>query len=146
LLLDLQEEVGVEKLARLASIGSFVLILIAAVFALSVCFFGFRLLPGMGGKGFYHSLWEQHMSPYGGYGMMGPGLMERRYFKLRQNAECRKYYNDTVDLRREMNNKRFEYFEAIRNPKTSPENMKVLDNEVNDLRNKLYEKIPRGCW
>ncbi|MFH1025052.1 MAG: hypothetical protein V1764_00035 [Nitrospirota bacterium] len=56
-------------------------------------------------------------------------------------------------MRKELNGKRFEYFEAVRNPKTDPETITKLEKEIGELKGKLNEKTPRGtrgfggpCW
>jgi hypothetical protein len=93
--------------------------------------------PGMmGGQG---------MGPgmMGGYGM-GPGMMGRGY--QGQSAECQKFYDETAGLRKELNNKRFEYFEAVRNPKTTGESLTKIGKEVRELQEKIYAKGPIGCW
>jgi hypothetical protein len=73
-----------------------------------------------------------------GMGMMGTGMVGYG------NVETyRKFLNETVDLRKEIHNKRFEYFEALRNPKTKPETITKLEKEIQELQNKIYEKTPR---
>jgi hypothetical protein len=56
------------------------------------------------------------------------------------------YLDETADVRKELNTKRFEYFEAIRNPKTTPETVTKLEKEIGELQNKLYAKAPRGTY
>jgi hypothetical protein len=79
----------------------------------------------------------------GGYGM-GRGMMGRGYQS--QSPECQKFYDETAGLRKELNNKRFEYFEAARNPKTTGEALAKTEKEVRDLQDKIYAKGPIGCW
>jgi hypothetical protein len=66
-----------------------------------------------------------------------------------------KFLDDTVDIRRSLHNKKFEYAEAIRNPETTPEDIRNLEEEISGLQKKLYEKAPPaayggyggyGCW
>jgi mono/diheme cytochrome c family protein len=78
----------------------------------------------------------------GGYGM-GPGMMGPGYYGY--SPECQKFYDETLDLRKELNNKRFEYFEALRNPKTTGEDVAKLEREMNGLQNKIYSKAPFEC-
>lgn len=78
-----------------------------------------------------------------GHGMMGPGMMGRGYQS--QSPECQKFFDDTAGLRKELNNKRFEYFEAVRNPKTTGEALAKIEKEVRDLQEKIYAKGPIGC-
>jgi hypothetical protein len=104
-----------------------------------------------------------YMGPHGGYGMgsgmmgqgmmgrgmmggqgMGPGMMGRGYRS--QSPECQKFFDETAGLRKELHNKRFEYFEASRNPKTTGESLAKIENEVRDLQQKIYAKGPIGCW
>ena len=56
------------------------------------------------------------------------------------------FLNETADTRRELNNKQFEYSEAIRNPNTKPETITKLETEITELQNKLYAKAPRGTY
>lgn len=65
-----------------------------------------------------------------------------------------KFLDETVGLRKELHEKRFDYFEATRNPKTDPETITKLKKEIGELQDKLYAKAPRGknrgyrapCW
>ncbi len=72
-----------------------------------------------------------------------------------------KFLNETTELRKELHNKRFEYFEALRNPETTKETITNLEKEIGKLQDKVYEKAPRtgygkfgrhgrygghGCW
>jgi mono/diheme cytochrome c family protein len=83
----------------------------------------------------------------GGYGMgsgmmrgygMGPG-----YYTY--SPECQKFYDETAALRRELHNKRFEYFEAIRNPKTTGDAAEKMEKEIRELEEKIYAGAPLGC-
>jgi hypothetical protein len=96
---------------------------------------GYGMGPGMmGGYG---------MGPgmMGGYGM-GPGMMGGYYG---YSTECQKFYDETRTLRKELNDKKFEYFEVLRNPKTTGEMAAKLENEIRELQNKIYAKAPLGC-
>jgi len=66
-----------------------------------------------------------------------------------------KFLDETKELRKKLNDKRFEYFEALRNPKTSPETIEKLQKEIFELQQKILKKAPattfRGygpnvCW
>jgi len=94
--------------------------------------------PGYGGYGMGPGM----MRGYGGYGM-GPGMMGPGYYQ--QNEACQKFMEDSAGLRKDLHNKRFEYFEAIRNPKTTPETVAKLEKEIRDLQEKIYSKAPQGC-
>jgi hypothetical protein len=93
---------------------------------------GYGMGPGMmGGQGMM-----------GGYGMIGPG-------KYDYSEECQKFLDDTVKERKELYNKRYEYSEAFRDPKTSPEDIAKLEKEIRGLQEELYkkaQKVPQGCW
>jgi len=51
--------------------------------------------------------------------------------------------DDTTKSRKELYDKRFEYFEAMRNPDTKQETISKLKKEIQELQGKLYEKAPR---
>jgi len=89
---------------------------------------GYGMGPGMMGGGMM-----------GGYGM-GPGMMGGY-----QSEECQKFLDETSRPRKELHNKRFEYSEAYRNPKTTQETLLKLDKEIFDLQNKIYSASPLGC-
>lgn len=78
-----------------------------------------------------------------GGGMMGQGMMGPGYY---QSEECQKSLDETAALRKELYNKRYEYFEAYRNPKTSPETVVKLEKEIREIQQKIYAKTPQGCW
>jgi hypothetical protein len=93
--------------------------------------------PGWGG-GFFGC-------PGYGYGpqMMGPGYGPAAGWR---GAYDQKYLDQTADLRRQLNDTRFDYQEAIRTPKTSPETVAKLEKEIGDLQEKLYVNTPRGTY
>jgi mono/diheme cytochrome c family protein len=81
----------------------------------------------------------------GGYGM-GRGMMDRGMMGgYYQSEECQKFLDDTTSLRKELYDKRFEYSEAYRNPKTTPEMIVKLEREVLELQKKIFVKAPLGC-
>jgi hypothetical protein len=65
-----------------------------------------------------------------------------------------KFLDETAGLRKELHEKRFDYIEAMRNPKTDPETVAKLGRESGELRDKIHAKAPRGqgrgfrtpCW
>lgn len=93
----------------------------------------------------------------GGYGMMGggngmmggngvggnyndcPGVTSSGQGGWNSETQ-QKFLDETVDLRKEMNDKRFAYMEAQRNPNTSREQLAELEKEMIDLRTKLSAK------
>ncbi len=111
-------------------------------------------MMGQGNMGGYGMMGQGHM---GGYGMMGQGHMGgmmgygQGYGKQGYDTESYKKYQEdyqrfmeeTSDLRKQMHNKKFEYFEAIRNPDTKRETVMNLEKEMRDLQWKIYEKSPR---
>jgi mono/diheme cytochrome c family protein len=83
----------------------------------------------------------------GGYGM-GPGMMGGHGMGRGshiQSAECQKFYDDTTQLRKELHDKRFEYFETVRNPKSTMGTVAELQKEMRELQEKIYSKAPLGC-
>jgi hypothetical protein len=78
----------------------------------------------------------------GGYGM-GPGMMGPGYYGY--SPECQKFYDETAGLRKELHDKRFEYFEVLRNPKATGEAAAKLENEIRELQDKIYAEAPLGC-
>ena len=86
--------------------------------------------PGYGG----------HMMGHG-MGMMGPGY-GGHMMGYGDSESNRKFLDDTVDVRREMHNKKFDYFEASRNPDTKPEKISKLKKEMRALQIKMLEKAP----
>jgi hypothetical protein len=73
----------------------------------------------------------------GGY-EMGPG-----YYTY--SPDCQKFYDETAAPRKELHDKRFEYFEAVRNPKTTGEAAEKLEKEIQELQKKIYSTAPLGC-
>ena len=51
-----------------------------------------------------------------------------------------KFLADTVQLGKEINDKRFEYQEAPRNPQTTREQLATLEKGIIDLRTQLADK------
>jgi len=118
--------------------------------------YGYGMGPGMMGYGMGPGMMGYGMGPgMMGYGMgpgmmggcdMGPGMMgygmgpgRMGYYN---NPRMQKFLDETHDLRKELHSKRFEYMEAVRNPKTSPEDMEKLRKEIFDLSTDLYKKMP----
>jgi hypothetical protein len=110
--------------------------------------YGGMMGPGMmGHHNMMHGMMGPGMMGYGGYGMMNPGMMG--YGKGPgtmggYNYEAnQKFLSDTADLRKELHNKKFEYFEAARNPDTKPDTVKNLEKEIWDLQKKISDKWQR---
>ena len=108
---------------------------------------GYGMGPGMmGGYGMGPGMMGGYgMGPgmMGGYGM-GQGMMGPGYYN--QNEECQKFLDETAGLRKELYNKRFEYGEALRNPKTTQETEANLRKEIDELQGEISKKAPLGCY
>ena len=98
--------------------------------------YGYGMGPGMMGPGYGRGY---GMGPW----MMGPGYGHGRYG---QSEECQKFLDDSAGLRKELYNKRFEYFETMRNPQSTPESVEKLAKEISELQEKIYSDAPQGCW
>jgi hypothetical protein len=115
---------------------------------------GYGMGPDMMGPGMMggYGMGPGMMGGYGmGPGMMGRGMMGYGYRSYGSNPqeyqkyqeEYQKYLNQTVDLRKKLHDKRFEYFEAMRNPDTKRDTLMRLEKEIRDLQWDIYEKAPR---
>jgi hypothetical protein len=95
-----------------------------------------------------------HMGPgYGGGYGMGPGMMGygRGYgmgpgYRQPPSEACQKFLNETAGLRKELYMKRYEYYEAMNDPKVKPETLSKLEKEILDLQQKIRDKNPTVCW
>jgi Spy/CpxP family protein refolding chaperone len=152
---------GGERMKRAIVLTGFLVVLLVAVLA-------YAQGPGMMGSGQgwnYCPYCGQNLGQGGGYGMgrgmmgggygmgpgmmgggygMGPGMMGPGYSQ--QNEACQKFFDDTAAMRKDLHTKRYEYFETIRNPKTTPETVAKLEKDLRELQAKIYEKAPQGCW
>ncbi|OPY67515.1 MAG: hypothetical protein A4E63_02245 [Syntrophorhabdus sp. PtaU1.Bin050] len=116
---------------------------------------GYGMGPGMmggyGGGGYYCPNCGAYLGPRGGYGM-GPGMMggwgpgHRWYGQGVQNEACQKFLDETAGLRKDLHNKRFEYYEMVRNPKANPDDITKKEKETRDIQEKIYAKNPQNCW
>lgn len=106
---------------------------------------GYGMGPGMmygyGGYGGGYGMGPGMMGGYGGY---GPGY--RGYGQGALTEACQKFLDETAGLRKELHNKRYEYFEAMRNPNAKPEDIAKEEKQIHDLQVKIYAKNPQGCW
>jgi hypothetical protein len=62
------------------------------------------------------------------------------------NQTDQKFLDETADLRKDLHGKRFEYFEAQRNPKTTCKTLTKLEKEIYGIQEKIYEKSPRTAY
>jgi peptidoglycan hydrolase CwlO-like protein len=95
--------------------------------------------PGMMGGGGYGTGSEMMGGEGNGKntGTMGQGYSQR--------PECQEFYNETTKLRKELHEKRFEYFETQRNPKASMETITKYETQIKELQEKISAKAPPGC-
>jgi hypothetical protein len=122
---------------------------IAAVSLLVLGTMAFAHTPGGWGSG--------HMGPgYGGH-MMGQGyggqMMGQGYGGQMMGGDARgglnadqEFLDKTVDLRKALHEKKFEYREAVRDPETTNNELTKIDKEVFDLQAKIREKAPRSAY
>ena len=106
-------------------------------------------MMGYGHMGGYGMMGQGHMGGmmgYGGYGMRGYDA--ESYERYRENykksqEEYQKYLDETSSLRKKLHNKKFDYYEAIRNPDTKRGTILEIEKEIRDLQWQIYEKSPR---
>jgi hypothetical protein len=99
---------------------------------------GYEMGPGMmGGYGQGYSMGPGMMGGYGPGHHFGQGV---------PSEACNKFLSETAPLRKELHNKRFEYWEAMRDPSTSPETVGKLVKEIHSLQAKIQAKNSQGCW
>ncbi len=81
---------------------------------------------------------------HGGYAMMGGGSVDCQRANYGQNGwnseSQQQFLNDTKQLRKQMNDKRFEYMEAKRKPNTTNQQFADLEREMFDLHAQLRDK------
>ena len=103
---------------------------------------------GTGGWGGGHMMGQ-------GYGnhMMGNGQMMGQMGSGGQQDQ--KFLDETADLRKELHNKKFEYFEEVRSNDSKPEMISKMEKDIFDIQQKIRDKSPRstdggyrglGCW
>ena len=91
----------------------------------------------------------------GARGMMDSGIgpvnkenwydYDKGHIMMKQSAACQKFLDETVDMRKELNDKRFAYHEAIRDPETTTDEVMKLENDFKELQGKLSDKRPLEC-
>ena len=105
--------------------------------------------PGSWGSG-------QMMGPgYGGQ-MMGPGYGRQMMGAGGSGPEMKvdqEFLDKTVDLRKSLHGKMFEYREAVRNPDTTNKELTKIEKEIFELRTQIRDKAPNlaaggygPCW
>jgi hypothetical protein len=88
-----------------------------------------RGMMGYGGYGMGH-----HQMMHGGSGMMGYGASGEN------TEQYKKFMDETLDLRKKMHDKKFEYFEALRNPQTTQGDLMKMQKEMGEIQSEIYEK------
>ena len=97
---------------------------------------------------------EPGMKGYGGCDMMGGGMgsgMMGHHQTMHgsgssgmmgevSSEEQQKFLNNTVDLRKQLMMKRFDYSEASRNPETKSEEFKRIEKDMWELQKKITDK------
>ena len=128
--------------------------IIATIVAVSLLVFGtmaFAHGPGGWRDGPMGPGYGRHMAGpgYGGH-MMGPGYGRGGgpYVKADQG-----FLDKTVDMRKALHDKKFEYREAARNPETTTKELTKIEKEIFDIQTNIREIAPRSeyggyipCW
>jgi hypothetical protein len=107
------------------------------------------------GMGYGYGMGGNHMMG-DGYGMMGPGMMGPGMMGGYGQYNCpgavgfdrdddgyaqqQKFLDDTAGIRKQLNDKRFDYMEARRNPSTTREQLAKMEKEMYDLQSQLRDK------
>jgi hypothetical protein len=133
-----------------------VLAILTVVMVLSLGAIAFAQGSGYGGHMGYG--YDDHMgSGYGGH-MMGPGYGDHMgyggHIMGRTGGYDQEFLDETADVRKELHQKKFEYMEAVRDPKTDEKTVATLEKEITELQDNLYAKAPRTargfgygpCW
>lgn len=111
--------------------------ILAVITVVAVLSFGSLAFAMMGGSGGYGGYGGHMMDGYGGYGGSGGYGGYGGYGKA-----DKEFLAKTVDIRRELNKKRFELEEAYR--AGDEKKVSKLTREIEKLDEKLYEMAPRG--
>jgi len=98
-------------------------------------------------RGFYKSgpgmMMGQGMTQFG----MGPGMIRGIGVMGYIPSEAfQKFFDDTREMRKQLNGLMFDYAELLRKPKQDPAERITLENEIMALRQKVYDKAPRYQW
>lgn len=91
----------------------------------------------------------------GARGMMDSGIgpvkkerwydYEKGHMMMQQSQACQDFLDQTVEMRKEVNDKRFAYHEAIRDPESTTDNVTKLENDLKELQDKVSSKRPIEC-
>ena len=122
-----------------------ILAIIAAVSLLMVGTMAFAHGSGkwgggrMGGQGYGNHMMD---SGYGGH-MMGPGSGRGGGPGLKADQE---FLDKTVEMRKTLHNKKFEYREAARNPETTNKELTRIEKDIFDIQTNIREIAPRSAY
>lgn len=95
---------------------------------------GHMMGPGYGG----HMMGQGMMGGYGGaYDCPAASQFGQDRW---DSAEHQRFLEDTVGLRKDLNDKRFAYGEALRDPDTSRDQLAALEKEIFDIEKQIQEK------
>jgi hypothetical protein len=108
---------------------------------------------GWGGGNMMGQGYGTHMMGPGGGNMMGPGYGTHmmgpgggHMMGWSGSGYDQKFLDETREQRRELHDKKFAYFEALRDPNTTPETKTKLENEIQELQEAIREKAPRTTY
>jgi hypothetical protein len=128
------------------------------------CMMGGMMGSGMMGYGMHPGMMGGMMGPGMMGGMMGPGMMGGMHGMMGSGMmgmgpgmmgygdpeeykkymdDYKKYLDETKDLRKKLHNLKFDYSEALRNPKTKRKTLTRLEKEMRDIQNKIFDMSPR---
>lgn len=99
--------------------------------------------PGKtGGRGMMDS-GGYSLSPSMIKGTYGKDIMPREFYK--QTEACKKFLDETEEIRKELHEKRFKYYEAIRDSKTTAEEITLIEKQLKELQGKIFKSKPIEC-
>jgi hypothetical protein len=116
---------------------------------------GGKMMQGQGGKGMKGNMMQgggmmngKGMMTQGGMGcmkmmgqgMMGGGMMGGGMMKNMSTENQQKFMDATKEMRKEMHMMRFEDMDAMRNPKTTLEELATMEQKMLDTRKELMKK------
>jgi hypothetical protein len=112
--------------------------------------------PGAGGWGGGHMMGQGyggHMGQgYGGHmgqgsgGHMGQGYGGHMMGRDSAGYDTdKKFLDETAGMRRDLHDKKFEYFEATRDPEKNHDKLTKLEKEIYEIQSKIREKAPRSA-
>jgi hypothetical protein len=120
--------------------------LLTAIVAVSILAIGaMAFAHGSGGWGGGHMMgpgYGGHMMEQG-YGGHMRGWTDKGYAPSQKD---KKFFDETAALRKDLHDKRFEYFEAQRNPETKGETIAKLEKEIFALQDQIRKNAPRTVY